>query len=119
MQADSVGGVVVLDSQGPTAEITQPLASAVISNAVSVVGTADDTEGFQSYRLDYTVDGSATWRLIYDSASEQPNPGPVVNAELAEWITNDYTARVPLFIGDGNGDYRVRLLATDTAVQHE
>ena len=115
VQATPVGGNIVLDSGDPTVAIVSPTELSPVSNIVDIVGTATDDADFASYRLDYALDGSPDWRLIYDSASEETNPGPVVNGTLGQWITNDFTERRPLFIGPGVGGYKLRLQARDVA----
>jgi len=104
-QAPTVSGTVVLDATAPDAELTSPIANAIVFNSVTLIGTVNDIN-FESYEAEIEPLGQGVAPILLTEATE-----PVVSGPLALWETNDDTGYLPY----ANGDYLLRLTVSDLA----
>jgi subtilisin family serine protease len=90
--------VVQQETFFPTAGISSPAQSQIVSGpALDILGTVSGT-GFVDYTVKYAAAGEATWNLITTATT------PVSNGLLASWDTS----ALP------DGDYLIKLTVTDT-----
>ncbi len=89
----------VRDTTPPEVAITSPDPLQCVCNPVSIFGTAEDPEGFDSYTLEYAANPSGPWTLIATSTT------PVSGGLLGVWNTTALA----------QGYYFIRLTATNTA----
>jgi flagellar hook assembly protein FlgD/general stress protein 26 len=98
-------GTIISDITAPTVTITSPAPGGLLRNSVIVTGTASDAN-ITSYTLDYgPAAGTGPWTAINSGTAS------VSSATLGTWITNDQGGTIAL----ANGNYALRLMATDKA----
>jgi len=98
VSALSVIGTSTIDNTSPTAGITSPAPSELVSGTVEIIGTADDLH-FESYKVDYGEGlEPGSWIPIQETTTT-----PVVDGILASWDVIDLSP----------GDYTIRLTVND------
>ncbi len=102
-----LSGMITVNTVAPTAVISFPSTTGVVSNTISINGTTKSaiTNGDVTYTVDYALTTSpGVWTVI-------KNGYLVTNANLATWATNLYRDQVLI----PNGTYLIRLTVRDTA----
>jgi flagellar hook assembly protein FlgD len=102
-------GTVRVDLSQPVAVISAPSQDATVFDTVNITGTASDDSGtIQHYDVEYGAGSSPpSWSRITRRISQ------VLNATLADWITNSFRDEIP--VPSGNGLYTIRLTVQDWA----
>ncbi len=89
----------VVDSTPPTVSITSPSTLADVCNPVPVIGSANDTGGFDGYTLEFSASPNGPWTTIASPTT------PVTGALLGSWSTT----------GLSQGYYFLRVVARNTS----
>ncbi len=103
-----LSGMITVNTVAPTAVISFPSTTGVVSNTISINGTTKSaiTNGDVTYTVDYALTTSpGVWTVIKKGSYL------VTNANLATWATNLYRDQVLI----PNGTYLIRLTVRDTA----